>query len=113
MTMTDEEFLEEMDAYISQVYNVGHLSSVKKKLLENEYKMYIVRQGCLLNDELWVHPDTIHAHITDTHNPRYIFVFKEKYLNDWSSTQTMRRYKKLCKSHIKVLNKSHDFTLDK
>lgn len=101
-----------MDAYISQVYNIGHLSNQKKKLVDNGYEMYIVRQGCLLDDELWIHPDTIQAYITNTHNPKYIFIFKEKYLSGWSSTQTMRRYKKLCKSHIKMLNERHDFILD-
>lgn len=109
----NEELLKAMDSYMADVYNVRHFNKQKKKLLENGYEMYIARQGCLVDDELWVHPETIQAHITNTHNPKYIFVFKEKYLNEWSSTQTMRRYKKLCKSHIKVLNEFHDFTLDK
>jgi len=92
-----------MQDYMNKVYNNKHITPQKKKLIESGYKCYIMRQGCLLDDELWVHPETISAYVSSTHNPKYIFVFKEKYVNDWSSTQSMRKYKKLCKKHLKVI----------
>lgn len=102
--MTDE-----IQDYINSVYRVDH--DQKKALIESGYNRYIMKEGCLLDDELWVHPDTISAYVSSTPNPKYIFVFKEKYVNDWSSTQSMRRYKKLCKKHIEIINKFHYFTL--
>ena len=92
-----------MQDYINQVYQVSHLVPQKKKLIENGYRRYITQQGCLWDDELWVHPDTIKAYKEGTRNPKYIFTYKEKYLNEWSSTQIQRRSSKLSKAQIKFL----------
>ena len=91
--------------YINTVYNNAHLNPLKKQLVDNGYECYITAEHVLLDDELWVHPDTIKAHIDGTRNPKYIFVFKDKFLNAWSSTQTKRKYKNLCKSHVQFLEK--------
>lgn len=93
-----------MQKYMEQVYNTSNVDPQKKKLLENNYMRFVTREGVLLDDELWVHPDTITAHKNGTQNTKYIFVFTEKYLNDWSSTQSMKRFKKLAKTHIKFLD---------
>ena len=89
--------------YIDDVYCVSHLIPMKKKLRDNGYMHFITEEGCLLDNELWVHPDTIEALKDNRHNPKYIFTYTEKYLNDWSSTQIQRRYKKLNKTQIKFL----------
>lgn len=94
-----------MQEYMDSVYCVSHLVPMKKKLVENGYQCYIMAEHTLLDDELWVHPDTIKAHVEGSKNPKYIFVYKDKFLNEWSSTQIQRRYSKLSKKHIKVLEK--------
>lgn len=91
--------------YCKMVYNNSHLDPIKKKLIENNYTCYITQEGCLLDDELWIHEDTINAYITNTKNPKYIFVFKSRVLNAWSSTQDMRKKSKLSKADIKFLEK--------
>ena len=96
----------EIQDYINSVYNNSHLNPMKKKLIENNYHRFITEQHTLLDDELWVHEDTIKAYINNTRNPKYIFVFKDKFLNEWSSTQTMRRKSKLSKSDIKFLEET-------
>ena len=93
----------EIQDYINSVYNNSHLNSIKKKLIENNYLCYITEQHTLLDDELWIHEDTIKAYIDNTRNPKYIFVFKDKFLNAWSSTQIMHRKSKLSRSDIKFL----------
>ena len=93
----------EIQNYIDDVYAVSHLAPQKKKLVNNNYMRFITQEYVLLDDELWIHPDTIEAYKNNTRNPKYIFFFKEKYLNDWSSTQIMRRYIKLTKWQIKYL----------
>ena len=80
-------------------------NEMKQKLLDNNYSMFILREGSLLDDEIWVHPSTIEATLNNKPNNKYIFVFKEMYLNEWSSTQTMRRYKKLNKKQINFLQR--------
>ena len=93
----------EIQEYLDTVYAVKHLAPQKEKLYKNNYMRFITQEYVLLDDELWVHPDTIKAYKENTRNPKYIFFFKEKYLNAWSSTQTMRRYSKLTKWQIKYL----------
>lgn len=92
-----------MQEYMDSVYCVSHLTPMKKKLKDNGYMCFITQEGCLLDNELWVHPDTIEALKGNKHNPKYIFTYTEKYLNEWSSTQTQRRYAKLNKKQIKFL----------
>ena len=94
-----------MDAiqeYMNSVYESPY-GEMRKKLHDNNYIRLVFQENCLYDDELWVHPDTIEAYINGTRNPKYIFVYKDKYLNAWSSTQTQHRYKKLCKWQIQVL----------
>lgn len=81
------------------------IAKQKQFLSDKGYTGYVTREGVLTDDELWIHPETIKAYNNGTPNPKYIFVFKEKYLNDWSSTQTMRRYRKLPKNAVKFLEK--------
>ena len=78
-------------------------SKLQEKLQEWGYQCFIMREGVLLDDELWVHPDTVEAYKNGTPNPKYVFVLKVKFLNEWSSTHTHRRYKKLCKKHLELL----------
>lgn len=85
------------------MYIYSELVKMKQKLVNNGYNCYIIEEHALLDDEIWVHPDTIQAYNNNTFNPKYIFVFKDKFLNAWSSTQTQRRYKKLNKKQIKFL----------
>ena len=92
-----------MQEYMDSVYCVSHLTPMKKKLVENGYMHFITKEYVLLDDELWVHPDTIKAYQEGKHNPKYIFFYKEKYLNDWSSTQVQRRYSKLNKWQVEFL----------
>lgn len=94
-----------MNTYIKQVYNTSNVDAQKKKLIENNYMQFVTREGVLLDDELWIHPDTIKAYKDGTFNPKFIFIFKEKYLNEWSSMQTMKRFKKLAKAHVEYLKK--------
>ena len=79
------------------------MAEMKQKLRDNNYSRFIFREGVLLDDELWVHPATIEALLNNKPNNKYIFVFKEVYLNEWSSTQTMRRSKELNKEQVKFL----------
>ena len=94
---------QEVQEYCNQVFNNSYLNPMKKKLIENGYNCYIMEQHALLDDEIWIHPDTIQAYNNNTFNNKYIFIFKDKFLNEWSSTQTQRRYKKLNKKQIKFL----------
>ena len=94
-----------MDAiqeYINSVY-ASPYGAMRKKLYDNNYIRLVFQENCLYDDELWVHPDTIKTYIEGTRNPKYIFVYKDKFLNEWSSTQTQRKYSKLCKWQVQVL----------
>lgn len=76
---------------------------MRKKLVDNGYIRIIFATHCLYDDELWVHPDTIKAYKNNSRNPKFIFVYKDRYLNAWSSTQTQRKYKNLCDWQLKLL----------
>jgi hypothetical protein len=95
--------MDAMQEYMNNVY-ASPYGAMRKKLYDNNYIRLVFQENCLYDDELWVHPDTIKAYIEGTHNPKYIFVYKDKYLNAWSSTQTQRRYSKLCQWQIQVLS---------
>ena len=75
----------------------------QQKLIDNGYQCYTIAEHALLDDELWVHQDTIDAYINNEFNPKYIYIFKDVYLNEWSSTHSIRKYKKLPKKYIKLL----------
>ena len=75
----------------------------QQDLINAGYNCYVLEEHALLDDELWVHPDTIQAYMDNTFNPKYIFTFKDVYLNEWSSTYSIRRNKKLNKKQIKFL----------
>ena len=92
-----------MQDYINSVY-ASPYGAMRKKLKDNGYIGLIIRENCLYDDELWVHPDTIKAYIEGTRNPKWIFVYEDKYLNAWSSTQTQHRYSKLCKWQLQLLS---------
>lgn len=82
---------------------VTTLQDFKNHLLSRGYLHFVTRVGVLQDDELYIHPDTIKAHEENAFNTKRIYVFKCKPLNAWSSTQTVRTYRKLCKCHIKIL----------
>ena len=92
-----------MQEYMNSVY-ASPYGAMRKKLQDNGYIRMVFQENCLYDDELWVHLDTIEAHLKGTHNPKWIFVYRDKFLNEWSSTQTQRRYRKLCKWQLQVLS---------
>ena len=98
-----DNIMDAMQEYMNSVY-ASPYGAMRKKLQDNGYIRLVFRENCLYDDELWVHPDTIEAYINGTFNPKWIFVYKDKYLSAWSSTQTQRRYRKLCKWQLQVLS---------
>ena len=49
-----------MQEYINSVY-ASPYGAMRKKLKDNGYIRLVIRENCLYDDELWVHPDTIEA----------------------------------------------------
>ena len=92
-----------MKEYINSIYQSPY-SNKKKLLLDNGYERYILAEHCLYDDELWVHPNTIKAWMNNERNTKYVFCFYDKPLNEWSSTQTMKRFSKLAQKHLKILD---------
>lgn len=91
-----------MQEYLNSVY-ASPYGKLKQKLIDNDYIRIVFEEHCLYDDELWVHPDTIKAHLDGTDNPKWIFVFKDKYLGPQSSTETVRRNRKLYLWQLKLL----------
>ena len=95
--------MKEILEFVSNIYASPYVQ-MQRKLQDNGYVRLVIQEHCLYDDELWVHPDTIEAYIEGTRNPKWIYVYKDKYINEWSSTQTQRRYSKLCKWQLQLLS---------
>lgn len=95
--------MKEILEFVSNIYASPYVQ-MQRKLQENGYVRLVIQEHCLYDDEMWVHPDTIEAYVNGTHNPKWIYVYKDKYINEWSSTQTQRRYSKLCKWQLQLLS---------
>lgn len=54
-----------MQEYINSVY-ASPYGNMRRKLQNNGYIRLVIRENCLYDDELWVHPDTIEAYIDGT-----------------------------------------------
>ena len=97
--------MDEIQEYMDSVY-ASPYGEMRKKLQGSGFYRVVFQENCLYDDELWVHPETIEAYLNGTRNPKWIFVYRDKFLNAWSSTQTQRRYRKLCKWQIEVLEQN-------
>lgn len=95
--------MQEILEFVSNIY-ASPCVQTQRKLQENGYVRLVIQEHCLYDDEMWVHPDTIEAYVNGTRNPKWIYVYKDKYINEWSSTQTQRRYSKLCKWQLQLLS---------
>lgn len=67
-------------------------------LIPAGYEIITLREGTLLNDLVAIAPDEFH----------YNFVFRSRYVNEWSSFYTMRRCMKIGKSLHEEINKALD-----
>lgn len=65
---------------------------IDEKLIPAGYEIYQI-EGTLVDSYICIAPDENH----------YNFIFKEAYINEWSSALTMRRCKKLTKWALDVL----------
>ena len=89
--------------YCNEVFYIEPFKQLIKKLESNEYIPIKIKEGCLLDDIMFIHLNTIKAYINNTFNPKKIFIFKETFINSQSSTYTVLKYNKLKKYHIDCL----------
>lgn len=90
--------------YINHVYGINDsIIALIKKLQGDGFIRFKIRTGCLLDDMLYIHPLTIDAYKDGTHNPKWIFVFKEVPTGSQSSRYTVIRHKKVKKYMLKFL----------
>ena len=70
------------------VYSVSAASRAIEQLLDQGYELIQLREGILgVGDCVLLSHDA----------SKYNFIFHEKYLNEWSSGQTVRRFSKISK----------------
>lgn len=90
--------------YIDHVYGTNDsIITLIKKLQDEGFIRFKIREGCLLDDVFYIHPSTIEAHKNGTSNPKWIFVFKEVPTGSQSSRYTVIRHKKVKKYMLKFL----------
>ena len=76
-------------------YTVTVVESFLSKLSEMEYQLYQIQEGCLgCGDWICLPPDENH----------YGFEIREVYLNEWSSAHTVRRFSKVSRRQLKLIN---------
>ena len=70
------------------VYSVSAASRAIEQLLDQGYELIQLREGVLgIGDCVLLSHDA----------SKYSFIFREKYLNEWSSGQIVRRFSKISK----------------
>ena len=91
--------------YIDHVYGTNDHGTVSliKRLNEDGYHRFKIREGCLLDDMLYIHPSTLEAYRNGTSNPKWIFVFREEYVGSQSSRYKIVRQRNIKKYMLKVL----------
>ena len=79
---------------MSRVYSFSSVATAVSQLADDGYMVYEI-PGCLVDSYICLAPD----------DERWNFEFKEKYLNEWSSGLTMRRFRELSQRQKDLIEK--------